>query len=781
MARHIEQYQDEIGRLYRDHPLALAGKQLVHNITFQVTDACNLRCSYCYQINKGTHVMSMDVAKRFIDLILDPDPDTAEYINSRESIACVIEFIGGEPFLEIDLIDEITDYFFEQMIIRDHPWQYNHMISLCSNGVLYFDPKVQAYMKKHERHLSFNISIDGNKQLHDSCRVFPDGTGSYDIAMAGVKHWTETLGRQMGSKMTLAPANIKYTKDAVVGLIDSGYDDINLNCVFEKGWTEEHATILYHQLVDLANYLLENDLEDKIDLSIFVENFFKPKSPDDTQTWCWGAGTPILTSTGYKPIETLQIGDLVYTADGTIHPIVDTKSHFADNCVILKTSGAYDMVCTDNHKLFGEPFDYLGNKNTKHYKPYGKYEVKDLVNNSRDKIELFRLPKGNIHVDENIAYLVGRYVGDGWDDANRLGHTICCAYNEQDKLLEYFKKANVLYSLSPNKTVQQIRILYKGTELANNMLLHGYLDEAGHLATGKKVPYQVFSWDESSIRAFLQGYYDADGSKHSTGQIRCNSVSVDLMNGISLLLRTLGYNPVCNINKRGGTSTILGREVNIHDRYEMAYYEDATRSRYVMIDNNGKAWTAHNSITIAEPQMVYNITVDKNHSYIAGGLVSSNCGGYGKMISVDYKGDIYPCIRYMESSLGTDVPPVIIGNVYEGIMARQEWKDCVHCMRAITRLTEFSQECLECPIAEGCAECAAYNYQDSGGCWNKRATYICIMHKARALANCYYWNMKYWKNGELKRFKLWLSDEEALKIISQEELDNLKLLQFPLE
>jgi uncharacterized protein len=151
------------------------------------------------------------------------------------------------------------------------------------------------------------------------------------------------------------------------------------------------------------------------------------------------------------------------------------------------------------------------------------------------------------------------------------------------------------------------------------------------------------------------------------------------------------------------------------------------------------------------------------------------------MISVDYKGDIYPCIRYMESSLGTDVPPVIIGNVYDGIMHHPEHKECVKCMRAITRLTESSKECLECPIAEGCAECAAYNYQDSGGCWNKRATYICIMHKARALANCYYWNMKYWKHGDLKRFKLWLPDEEALKIISQEELDNLKLLQFPLE
>lgn len=441
MARHVEQYQDTISRLYKDHPLARAGKQLTHNVTFQITDACNLRCTYCYQINKGQHIMSMDVAKRFIDLILDPDPITAEYIDSRNSIAGIIEFIGGEPFLAIDLMEEITDYFIEQTILRNHPWQYNYRISICSNGVLYFNDKVQQYMNKYKDHISFSITIDGNKQLHDSCRLFPDGSGSYDIAMAGVKDWANRLGRQMGSKMTLAPGNIQYTKDAVIGLIEAGYDDINLNCVFEKGWTLEHAQIYYHQLKALADYLLEYNLEDAVDLSVFVDHMFCPSDPEKTETWC---------------------------------------------------------------------------------------------------------------------------------------------------------------------------------------------------------------------------------------------------------------------------------------------------------------------------------------------------GGYGKMISVDYKGDIYPCIRYMESSLGTEVPPVIIGNVYEGIMTRPEWKDCVHCMRSITRLTEFSKECLECPIAEGCAECAAYNYQDSGGCWNKRATYICIMHKARALANCYYWNMKYWKHNELKRFKLWLPDEEALKIIDIKELETLKALQFPL-
>ena len=149
------------------------------------------------------------------------------------------------------------------------------------------------------------------------------------------------------------------------------------------------------------------------------------------------------------------------------------------------------------------------------------------------------------------------------------------------------------------------------------------------------------------------------------------------------------------------------------------------------------------------------------------------------MISVDWKGDIYPCIRYMESSLGDDVPPIIVGNVYDGICVCDEHKKCSECLKAVNRLTQSTDECIYCPIAEGCSWCQAYNYQDSGGDINKRATYICIMHKARALANCYHWNMYYRLKNENKRFKLWLPDEEALKIISQEELDFLHFLEEP--
>lgn len=44
------------------------------------------------------------------------------------------------------------------------------------------------------------------------------------------------------------------------------------------------------------------------------------------------------------------------------------------------------------------------------------------------------------------------------------------------------------------------------------------------------------------------------------------------------------------------------------------------------------------------------------------------CGGVDNaMLAFDYKGDIFPCLRYMESSLPKDREPVIIGNLDHGI------------------------------------------------------------------------------------------------------------------
>lgn len=408
------------------------------NITFQVTDACNLCCSYCYQINKGTHRMPFDIAKKFIDLLLDNDERILSYVDTNEYQAVILDFIGGEPFLEVELIDQIIDYFIEQTIIRNHHWQYYYMVSISTNGTLYFKPEVQDFIKKHKNHLSLGITVDGHKELHDACRLFPDGTGSYDLAMAAVKDYSSTYNRTMPSKVTLAPANINQAASALIHLIEQGYEAINCNCVFEKGWTLEHATILYYELKKVADYLLENNK--CYELSILNPANFHPKSLDDIDNWC---------------------------------------------------------------------------------------------------------------------------------------------------------------------------------------------------------------------------------------------------------------------------------------------------------------------------------------------------GGNGRMLAVDYKGDIYPCVRYMESSLGDKVPPVIAGNVYDGLMQNVECKNCIEALKKVNRINQSTEECINCSIAAGCAWCQAYNYQDSGD-FNHRATYICVMHQAAALANSYYWNRYYLQNQCSERIKLWLEDDKALKIIPKEELALLKLLQYPL-
>jgi sulfatase maturation enzyme AslB (radical SAM superfamily) len=73
--------------------------------------------------------------------------------------------------MEIELMDQITDYMLMELINRQHPWLLGFRVSICSNGLLYTTPKVQAYLNKFKNFVHISISVDGNKELHDKCRL----------------------------------------------------------------------------------------------------------------------------------------------------------------------------------------------------------------------------------------------------------------------------------------------------------------------------------------------------------------------------------------------------------------------------------------------------------------------------------------------------------------------------------------------------------------------------------------------------------------------------------
>ena len=121
------------------------------------------------------------------------------------------------------------------------------------------------------------------------------------------------------------------------------------------------------------------------------------------------------------------------------------------------------------------------------------------------------------------------------------------------------------------------------------------------------------------------------------------------------------------------------------------------------------------------------------------------CGGINNaMFALDNNGLIYHCIRFMETSLQGEQEPLPIGDCEHGIGVLPRHAENIANMCNITRRSQSTDECFYCPIAKGCAWCSGYNYQVTGDV-NKRVTYICETHKARALANVYFWNKLYKK------------------------------------
>lgn len=266
------------------------------SITFIVTKDCQLACKYCYLVGKNTKErMTWDVAKQAIDYILDHESDMSE-----ESV--IWDFIGGEPFLEIDLIDKICDYLKVEMFRRNHHWFNSYRFSFSTNGINYATDKVQHFIKKNHEHLSIGITIDGTKRKHDLNRIWKtaemeqgimpkpeEEQGSYDDVVKNIPLWLEQFPGA-GTKVTISSADIPYIKESVLHLYSLGIHEVNINCVFEDVWKEGDDKRFEEQLIELADAIIDGGYYTDYACSFFTEHMGKPMDcQSENQNWC-GAG-----------------------------------------------------------------------------------------------------------------------------------------------------------------------------------------------------------------------------------------------------------------------------------------------------------------------------------------------------------------------------------------------------------------------------------------------------------------------------------------------------------
>lgn len=258
------------------------------NITFIVTKDCQLACKYCYLVGKNSKErMPFDVAKSAIDYIFDHEEDFPEK-------SVVWDFIGGEPFIEIDLIDRIVDYLKTEMYRRDHHWFDSYRLSFSTNGLNYHTDKVQRFIEKNKTHLSIGITIDGTQKKHDLNRIYKNNNpneerGSYEDVVRNIPLWLKQFPHA-GTKVTISSADIPYIKESVIHLFSLGIHDVNINCVFEKVWKDDDDKLFECQLLELADTMIDDGWYEDNACSFFSEQIGKPLDPKvNNQNWC-GAG-----------------------------------------------------------------------------------------------------------------------------------------------------------------------------------------------------------------------------------------------------------------------------------------------------------------------------------------------------------------------------------------------------------------------------------------------------------------------------------------------------------
>ena len=282
--RRIEDYGNMVQRLYaRD--TAAENRVCCRNITFQVTSGCNLRCSYCYEHHKSVERMSIETGRKVVDYILDLyEKNESDFVN-QNTRAVVLDFIGGEPLLEAELIEHICDYWFSECYRREIPLAPFTRISFATNGKLWFSPAAQHLFAKYHEMMSVTVSIDGVQELHDKYRVDEHGIGSFSLAWKAFQAGKKDFG-WLTSKMTFVPGSFQYIADSIKMMLDEGCVEIACNYAYEPVYTPEDGRALYEQMQTVSDYIISRRMDVTITM---LDDLLGGQAKDDTN-FCGGTG-----------------------------------------------------------------------------------------------------------------------------------------------------------------------------------------------------------------------------------------------------------------------------------------------------------------------------------------------------------------------------------------------------------------------------------------------------------------------------------------------------------
>lgn len=255
----IEELKSE-GRLFTADEYAdlafdfKARSTVVKALCLHVAHTCNLNCEYCFASQGKYHgdraLMSFEVAKRAIDFLI-------ENSGSRKNLE--IDFFGGEPLMNFEVVKEITAYC--RSIEKEKG--KNFRFTLTTNGVLLDDEVID--FANRECH-NVVLSLDGRKEIHDRLRKTVNGKGSYDVIVPKFQHFVERRGNKgYYIRGTFTHNNTDFTED-IFHMADLGFTELSMEPVVcppddPYALTYDDLPVLFEQYEILAKEMLRREKE----------------------------------------------------------------------------------------------------------------------------------------------------------------------------------------------------------------------------------------------------------------------------------------------------------------------------------------------------------------------------------------------------------------------------------------------------------------------------------------------------------------------------------------
>ena len=407
---------------------------------------------------------------------------------------------------------------------------------------------------------------------------------------------------------------------------------------------------------------------------------------------CFPAGTMVLTKTGYRAIEQIQIGEEVLTHKNRWRQVTATLSTVKP-LLKIRGYGHPEMFVSAEHPFLVRKRKNVWNNDRRSYDRCFDPE-QWLPASEIDKGWYWASPtqfppaipppmdtyrNRTMDITPELMWIVGRYLADGWlrierdPTKSQYGLVICCGKSESEEL-------NVPLAFCPpigtRARTNEIRWRKHETRTTYNFvtasrcLVEWINTHFGRYSRSKRIPGWALGMSIELRRALLAGYLSGDGSvERGRGNDlqSATSVSKALIFGIKALAASLGKSVSVYV-RHDQPDVIEGRKVNVVPAWSAKWREPLAQNHAQTYREGHLEWApVRERVETGISSVVYNLSVDEDESYVAEGLVVHNCTAFSKAKSNTPLDKNVRSLSWVGIRWAREVKPdVVMGeNVYE--------------------------------------------------------------------------------------------------------------------